>query len=103
MKNYVSNIINNRWKIGIPITMDILQTKILCHVKKHIQEPNYKLFSPFYLEDNKKIKTFLKCSPEYSQFTRRYYSVCIDGAYRVRKLFKEEDFDVVISVDEIRK
>ena len=45
--------------MGIPITMDILQRKVLCHVKSHDQEPNYKLFSQVYIEDNKKIKMFL--------------------------------------------
>ena len=40
----------------IPITMDILQTKLLYHDKIHIQEPNYKLFSHVYLEDNKSKK-----------------------------------------------
>ena len=78
--------------MGIPITMDILQRKVLCHVKSHDQEPNYKLFSQVYLEDNKKIKMFIKRSLEYSQFTNRCSSVSpknppnskhlsIDGAY----------------------
>ena len=54
---------------------------------------------------------FLKRSLEYSQFTNRCYSVSqknppnwkelsIAGACRVRKLFKEEDVDVVLSADE---
>ena len=37
-----------------PITIDILQIKVLYHVKSHDQKPNYKLFSQVYLEDNKK-------------------------------------------------
>ena len=45
VNNYASKIINNRWKMGIPITMDILQRIVICHVKSHDQEPNYKLFS----------------------------------------------------------
>ena len=55
---------------------------------------------------------FLERSLEYSQFTNRYSSVSqnnhpnrkqlsIDGAYRVRTLFEEEYFDVVLSADEI--
>ena len=54
---------------------------------------------------------FLKRSLEYSRLTNRCYSVSptnppnwkhssIDGACRVRKLFKEEDVDVVLSADE---
>ena len=42
----------------IPITIDILQTKLACQVKVHVQEPNYKLFSQIYLENNQKIKKF---------------------------------------------
>ena len=68
MNNYVPKIVNNRWEMVIPITMDILQTKVLYHVKIHIQESNYKFFSQDYLEDIKKIKMFLKCSLEHSQF-----------------------------------
>ena len=86
------------------------KTKVLCHVKSHIQEPNCD-FLQVYLEDNKKIKMFLERSLEYSQFTNRYSSVSqnnhpnrkqlsIDGAYRVRTLFEEEYFDVVLSADE---
>ena len=52
-----------------------LQIKVLRHIKSHIQEPNYKLCSRVYLEDNKKIKLFLKCSLEYSQFINRLSSV----------------------------
>ena len=52
--------------MGIHITIDILQRKVLCHVKSHDQEPNYKLFSQVYLENNKQIKMFLKRSLEYS-------------------------------------
>ena len=60
--------------MGIPITMDILQTKLLCHDKIHIQEPNYKLFSHVYLEDNKTKKN-LKRSLDYSQIINRCSSV----------------------------
>ena len=58
MNNYVSKIVNNQWKMVIPITIDILQTKLACQVKIHVQEPNYKLFSQIYLENNQKIKKF---------------------------------------------
>ena len=50
VNNYVSKIINNRWEMRIPITMDILQTKVLCYVKSHFQGPNYRFFSHVYLE-----------------------------------------------------
>ena len=43
--NYVSNIVNNRWEMGIPVTLYILQKKVLCYVKSHDQELNYKFFS----------------------------------------------------------
>ena len=61
--------------MGIPITLDILQTKVLYHVKSHDQDPNYKLFSQIYVEDVKKLKIFLKRSLEYSQFTNICSSV----------------------------
>ena len=44
--------------MGIPITMDILKRQVLCHIKIHDQEPNYKLFSQVYVEDSKKIQYF---------------------------------------------
>ena len=50
MNNYVSKIVNNRWKMGIPTTMGILQTQLTCHLNTHIQKPNHKLFSKVYLE-----------------------------------------------------
>ena len=57
------------------------------------------------------MKLFLNRSLEYSQFTNRLSSVSqkkspnwkqlsIDGAHRVRKLFEEEDVDVVLSADD---
>ena len=49
-------IVNNRWKMEISITMDILQTKILCHVKSHDQEPNYNFLRRFILKITKKLK-----------------------------------------------
>ena len=58
MNNYVANIVNNRWKIGIPITMDSLQTKVLCHIKSNIQEPNYTFFRRFILKIPKQLKCF---------------------------------------------
>ena len=64
--------------MGIPITLNILQTKVLCHGKSHDQDPNYKSFSQIsqiYVEDVKQLKIFLKCSLGYSQFTNRYSSV----------------------------
>ena len=105
VNEFVSKIVNDRWKMGIPITMDILKTKVLCHVKLHEQEPNYKLFSQVYNDEySQKIAVFLKRSLEYCQFTNRSSSVSqkippnwkelsIAGACRVRKLFKEEDID----------
>ena len=75
LNNYVSKNVNNRWKMVIPITLDILQTKVLCNVKSHDQDPNYKLFSQIYVEDVKKLKIFLKRSLEYSQFTNIYSSL----------------------------
>ena len=37
----------------IPITFDILQTKVLGHVNSHDEDPNYKVFSQIYVEDVK--------------------------------------------------
>ena len=60
VNKFVSKIVNDRWKMGIPITMDILKRKVLCHGKLHEQEPNYKLFSQVYNDEyNQKIAVFL--------------------------------------------
>ena len=63
-----------------------------------------------YVENSKKIPVFLNRSLEYCQFINRCSSVSqkippnwkelsIAGACRVRKLFKEEDVDVILSAD----
>ena len=62
---------NSRWKMEIPIIMDLIQTQVLCHINTHIQEHNYIFFSKVYLEYNKKTKMFLKLSLRYYQFTNR--------------------------------
>ena len=53
--NYVSKNVNNRWEMGIPITLDILQTKVLCYVKSHDQELNYNFFFRFIIKITKKL------------------------------------------------
>ena len=73
--NCVSKTVNNQWKMGILMTINLLQTQVLWHVKPHIQEPNYKLFSKFYNVDYKKNEIFLKRSLEYCQLTNRCSSV----------------------------
>ena len=75
INNFVSKSVNDRWKMGIPITMDILKRQLCCHIKSHDHDPNYKLFSQVYIKDNKKMTVFLKRSLEYSQFTNRCSSV----------------------------
>ena len=87
--------------MGIPMIMDLLQSQVLYHVKTHIQEPNYNFFAEVSWTKNWKN---LKCSLEYSQFTNRYSSVSqkIHPIRNLgRKLFEEEDIDIVLSVDEI--
>ena len=39
MNNYVSKIENNRWKIGISTTIDLLRSQLIFHINTHIQEP----------------------------------------------------------------
>ena len=39
----------------ILITMDILQTKGLCHIEIHVQEPNYNCFSRFISKITKQL------------------------------------------------
>ena len=80
-------------------------------LKVMIKNPIINYFRRFILKITKKIKIFLKCSLEHSQFTNRCSSVShknpsnwkkliIDGTCRVRKSFKQEDIDVVLSADE---
>ena len=63
INNYVSKIDNDRWKMGIPITMDIWKIQLFCHVKIHDQEPNYKLFSQVYVKDSKNKLSIFKRFP----------------------------------------
>ena len=68
-----------------PITIDILQIKVLYHVKSHDQESNYKLFSQVYLEDNKQTKSAGHSCPtviKVPQSLRLFWAGRFDSTYK---------------------
>ena len=112
---YIKDVVNTNWNSGIPLTRDSLRHNLIIHVSsKKSYDREFEEFSRTYIVKNdsgKALNTFIGRSLDYCGFKARKSSVCqklptdwkslaLEGALRVRTMFREHEVDVVLSSDE---